>query len=456
MNITYQNRRGFGPLFLRAGRGLVGALCCCLALALGVGRAQAALQIDIYGPGQNIVNLAMATPLVSGGKPAGKLGMDLDKAINENLQFLPFMRLTDPKAVLGGITLPGYQPPNLDFKRFQLAGADLLITAGWPNGDSSGSTVELRLYETYSGKFIFGNAYAGVKSDEVADVADRFCADLMKALTGSGDFFLSTLAVAKGGGKNQRDIWIVKPTGRNLKQISRLPGTAMSPSWSPDGRFVVFSHMDDRTHALGVWDRLTNQVQRIRFPGNTVIGPVFMPDNKVAVSLSTNKYPDIYLLNRTFQKEGALEESDAINVSPSFDATGRRMAFCSSRSGGPQIFMKELGSGAVTRVSKQGSYNTEPTMSPDGTLVAFSRLTDTGHRIFVQDLVTGIERQVTFGPGSDEQPSFAPDSYFLAFTSNRSGQKQVYLITRHGGDAKLVPTGSGDASFPRWGKIPRG
>ena len=70
-------------------------------------------------------------------------------------------------------------------------------------------------------------------------------------------------------------------------------------------------------------------------------------------------------------------------------------------------------------------------------------------------MLTGVERQVTFGPGSDEQPAFAPDSYFLAFTSNRSGSRQIYLITRHGGDAKKVPTGSGDASFPRWGAIPK-
>ena len=58
-------------------------------------------------------------------------------------------------------------------------------------------------------------------------------------------------------------------------------------------------------------------------------------------------------------------------------------------------------------------------------------------------------------PGSDEQPSFCGDSYFIAFTSNRSGPNQIYLTTRHGGDAKKVPTGSGDASFPRWGAIPR-
>ena len=399
-----------------------------LVMVCAAGSSKAAMQIDIYGPGQNIVNLAMAAPL-STGQPAQGLGKELDAAIHDNLSFLPFMRLTDPKAVLGGTTLPGYQPPNVDFKRFQLAGADLLVTAGWPQGDKSGSTVELRVYETFSGQFVFGNAYSGVTKEEVQDVADRFCADLMKALTGHGDFFLSTLAFVKNSGKNKRDVWITKPTGRNLRKITDIPGIAMSPSWSLDGRFIVFSHMDDKSHALGVWDRLTNRVQRIRFPGNTVIGPTFTPGNKVAVSLSTGKNPDIFMLNHAFQTERTLEANGTIHVSPT--------------------------SGSVSRVTKQGNYNTEPSMSPDGTLIAFSRLTSEGNRIFVQDLTTGTEQQISFGPGNDVLPSFAPDSYFIAFTSNRSGPNQIYLTTRHGGDAKKVPTGSGDASFPRWGAIPR-
>ncbi|MBR3880377.1 MAG: PD40 domain-containing protein, partial [Mailhella sp.] len=67
-------------------------------------------------------------------------------------------------------------------------------------------------------------------------------------------------------------------------------------------------------------------------------------------------------------------------------------------------------------------------------------------------MVTGLDQQVSFGPGSDEQPAFAPDSYFVAFTSTRSGKQQIYLTTRHGGEAKHLPTGPGNAAFPRWGK----
>ena len=200
---------------------------------------------------------------------------------------------------------------------------------------------------------------------------------------------------------------------------------------------------------------MTQQTQRVKFPGNTIIGPAFLPDNRVAVSLAMQGYPNIYLLDRSFKRDRVLESSGGIDVSPSFDATGTKMAFTSSRLGNPHIFMKDLRSGQVSRISQDGKYNTDPSISPDGTLVAYARMVGNGqHRIFVHDLLTGMERQVTFGPGSDEQPAFAPDSYFIAFMSTRSGQPQIYLTTRHGGDAKRVPTGGGDARFPAWGIIP--
>ncbi len=429
----------FGPVFL-----LVFMLCAALP-------CRAATMVDIYGAGQNKINLAMAAPLTAPSQRAAALGAELNDAINANLNYLPFMSLTSPSAVLGGIVLSAWQGPEVDFRRFQIAGADLLVTAHWPSGDRDNSTVELRVFETYSGKFVFGNAYSGVTHTEVPNVADRFCDDLMEALTGARGFFSSSLAFVKGNGK-KRDVWVVRATGRDLRQVTNIPGAAMSPSWSPDGRYVVFSHMDDSTHALGVWDRMNNTVKRVRFPGNTVIGPCFLPDNRVAVSLSTGHYPDIFLLNRQFQRERTLEQSPAIDVSPSFDATGTKMAFTSSRLGSPQVFLKDFATGAVSRVSMEGSYNSEPCISPDGTLIAYTKATPSGFRIFVHDMVTGYDQQISFGPGRDEQPAFAPDSYFVAFTSTRSGSPQIYLTTRHGGEARHVPTGPGNASFPSWGK----
>ena len=430
-------------------------VCLSLCMLLGAQPALAAAPYRapaVVGAGLQKLNMALAAPLSAPSVRADAAGAELHNLITENLSILPFIQLVDPAAVLGGTVLPGADMP-IDLKRFQLAGAAVLVTANWPGGDAPGRMVEMRVFDTDSGKRLFAAQYPDTRKELLPDVADRFCANLLEVLIGNGDFFRSTLAFVKKGGRHKADVWVAKPTGRGLRQITNMPGEALSPSWSPDGRFVVFSHIDDRSHALGVWDRASGKVQRIRFPGNTVIGPVFTPDNKVAVALSQGRNPDIYQLSHSFQVERSLESHPSINVSPSFDSSGAKMAFTSSRLGGPQVFMKDLSSGTVTRVSREGSYNTEPNLSRDGSLIVYTRLTEVGQRIFVQDLRSGAERQISFGPGSDEQPAFAPDSYFIAFTSSRGGARQIYLTTRHGGDPTHLRTGGGDVSFPRWGMV---
>lgn len=422
-------------------------LAFCLLLLTASGIRAAGADTMVIGP-QLRVRIAFADPMGSSGPSA-----TMQQFIQDDLGFLPFVTLISPSSVPGGTNLPA-ATGDLDFKRFQLAGAHMLITAAWsPEGGKS--RVELRVFDVTTGKFIFGNAYSGISEANAGDVADKFCSDLMKAITGRGEFFRSTIAFVKSDGPEKKDIWAVRPTGRNLRRLTNLPGNALSPSWSPDGRFVVFSHVDRRTHALGVWDSTTHATQRIKFPGNTVIGPCFMPDNRVAVSLSDGRNPSIFLLDHQFRRQQALVDSSSIDVSPSVDATGTKLAFVSSRMGNPNIFLKDLTSGSITRITYEGKYNTEPSISPDGTLITFSRQMGGGHRVFVYDLVKKAETQITFGPGSDEQPSFAPDNYFIAFTSTRNGQRQLYLTTRNGGEPKRIPTGPGDASFSDWGLFPR-
>ncbi len=428
-------RRFFGTLFL---------LCLTFAMTFSAVAAVPTETAWVTNP-QLRVRIAVAPP-VGSAAPALKVG----QLLLENLGILPFATLVDLRSVPGGAEQSVASGPQLDLRRFQLAGAHMLITSAWSQ-ENGRPKVDMRAFDVTTGKFVVGRSYANVDANSVEEVADSFCADFMKALTGNGEVFRSAIVFSKSGGKNKRDIWTVRPTGRNLRRITNMPGDALSPSWSSDGRFIIFSHVDVRTHGLGVWDAQTGKTQRIRFPGNTVIGPVFMPDNKVMVSLSTGKNPGIFLLDHQFRRERTVENSASIDVSSSVDASGTRMAFVSSRMGNPHIFLKDLRTGAVRRITYEGKYNTEPSISPDGTLIAFSRMVNGRHRIFVHDLVKQTETQISFGAGSDEQPAFAPDNFFIAFSSSRSGTKQLYLTTRNGGEARLVPTGEGDAAIPSWG-----
>ncbi|MDR1945760.1 MAG: translocation protein TolB [Desulfovibrio sp.] len=426
-------------------RGLIPLLALLVLLPPAVKAAP--LSVQVVGAGENTVNLLQADPTGGSGRAAA-----LRKAVNDNMSLIPFIRIVNPAGIPGGAGIASAAGEGVDFKRFALAQVHLLISAGWQGS----SQVELRCFSVADGRFMFGNRYAvGPAEKDILDVADTFCADFLEAVIGRGDFFRSVMAFVKSDGPMKKDIWSMKPNGRGLTRLTNMKGEALSPTWSPDGRRVLFTHIDKRSHGLGVCDTGSRTVQRVRFPGNTVIGPAYMPDGRVAVGLTDGRNPSIFLLGQSLQKERRLDESSAIDVSPSVDTSGSLMAFTSSRLGSPQVFLKDLRSGAVRRISREGSYNTDPSISPDGSLVAYARQEGGGHRIYVHDLITDQERQVSFGPGSDEKPAFAPDSYFIAFMSTRGGVRQLYVTTRNGGDAKRLPTGPGDASFPAWGPATR-
>ncbi len=411
--------------------------------------AQDTLSIEIQGPGQARMNIVQSKPFGDGNLPPD--AQYLNELIRKNLAFMPFLKVMSDSDILGGANLPGPKADQIDFKPFSLAKVDLVVTSVWKPGKGLGD-VELRAYEVFSQKMLLGKVYAGVTREQLPEVADRFCMELMALLTGQGTIFKAKLAFVKPSGKG-KDIWLVGAMGRDLAQVTRYGdlGMAISPSWSWDGGRICFTLIGSSSHYLGVWSGGKANVYTL--PSSTVISPHFMPNGVVAVALNMRATTDIYTLDSSFkQTASTLVADSSIDVSPSFDQSGNLMAFVSDRLGNPNVFIKDLASGSVRRASKSG-YNTNPTMSPDGKFVAYSKQAGGGHRIFVYELATDTEKQVSFGPGSDENPSFAPDSYFIAFSSSRGGGRHIYLTTRNGDGAVQIPTGPGEAMMPSFSPV---
>lgn len=415
------------------------------------------LNIDIYGPGQSRVNLFVAEALpkertsslaaISANAPA-----DLQQRIHANCGFLPFFNMLSARDIVGGPNPGGYAGQDIDFNKFQLSRSDVLVTAAWTPRPGGIGDVELRAYEVYTRRLIVGKGYSVATAQQIPEVAARFCADLMEALTGQGDFFRSNIAFVKKEGQ-RKQIYMATAQGLSAQKVTNLDGICVSPAWSHDGQKLVFVFLDKKFHNLCVWDRQTRALQKKRLPGNTLIAPAFTKGGSVAISLDMRGNPDIYELNADFTVGRPLEQHWGIDIGPDFDHSGQKMVFVSNRLGNPHVFLKDFGSGEVRRVSLAGKYNTGPSISPDGTQVVFARMANGGHKLFLLDLASGAERQLTFGGGSDEDPTWSPDGYFIAFASSRSGPSKIYLTTKHGDEPILIPTGSGEATSPAWGKL---
>jgi TolB protein len=143
-----------------------------------------------------------------------------------------------------------------------------------------------------------------------------------------------------------------------------------------------------------------------------------------------------------------LTSSWAIDTSPSFSPDGRKITFCSSRSGNPQIYVLDVFSKGAQRITFQGTYNSEPVFSPKGDLIAFTYLSTTDRRYHVALIrPDGSGLRVLPGTGrGDESPTFSPDGRLIAFSSSDGN---IY-VTDLAGNFLTKVTNGGVFSQPSW------
>ncbi|QJB57606.1 PD40 domain-containing protein [Pseudodesulfovibrio sp. zrk46] len=404
------------------------------------------LTVDIHGPGQRLVNIVLLPPKGLDGNPIPNASAKaFEELVANNLSYIPFLKLISTSELLGGDPSKGVKGSDIDFKPLQLARVDLCMTTGW-----NGNYIEARVYETFSGRRVVGKSYNDVDKTTLAMAADRFCSAFLEALAGKKGFFDSPIAFVRQEGK-AKEIYTVLPQGRELKRITKLGGFNLSPAWSMEGDKIAFTHIGKTRHELGVYDSKAKKIHLYtKGLGQTVISPVFGPNDRLTVALNRNGATNIYELDSKIKPKRMLARSPYIDVSPSFDRSGNLMVFTSGRAGNPHIYLMDIKSGKISRVTLTGKYNTHPCISPNGRYVAYTHRTSNGHRIYLHDLSTGREKQLTFGPGNDEYPAFGPDGYFVAFASNRAGEYKLYLTTRHGDTPRKISTGAGAAFAPAW------
>ncbi len=142
---------------------------------------------------------------------------------------------------------------------------------------------------------------------------------------------------------------------------------------------------------------------------------------------------------------------------PAWAPDGRRLAFVSTQSGSPEIWVLNV-DGMDQKQITSGGGNFIPAWSPDGKEIAFTSTRTGAPQIWVVNADGGNQRQLTT-VGHNNAPTWAPDGRKIAFWSgDERGFGQVWVMNPDGGDKKQLtfpkatpyaPRGS-SANAPFW------
>ncbi len=207
-----------------------------------------------------------------------------------------------------------------------------------------------------------------------------------------------------------------------IRPLTNFIGWEWSPSWSPDGSMITFTHtargnMDIATLSVGGGD----------------------PHNLTA-------------------------HSPADELNPRWSPDGSKIAFISDRGTGSNVYWIAPTGGAEHKIAethvpfleRMGAWawgiGANP-WSPDGQELLFSRLHDNGDvALWRVNLATGEQTQITFPPtgAEDLAASWSFDGKWIVYSRHARGVNVLWLLPVEGGEASMLLEGEPINGMPAW------
>jgi Tol biopolymer transport system component len=135
-----------------------------------------------------------------------------------------------------------------------------------------------------------------------------------------------------------------------------------------------------------------------------------------------------------------------------FSPDGRRVAFCSWRSGDGRIWICNVDGSACHELALPGGsdYACSPSWSPDGRRLTFDARSDAGFHVYIAAPDGGTIRPLTSAATSDDRPRWSRDGRWIYHSSTRSGDLQIWKTPADGPDAnpagvRITPHGGIEA-----------
>src|SRR5438445_10416034 len=383
---------------------------------------------EIVGQGGLKFPIAVSPLKNLGTSPdVGKLSEGIADAIVYDLDLSGWFNVLDRAAYIENAQKSGVALGSFDFKDWSTIGAEGLVKGGFSvQGDDV--TVELRLFDVYQNKERIGKRYVGRVKD-YRRIAHKFVDEIINQFTGVPGIFNTRIAYVSTSGGRFKEIHVSHLDGSEKFQMTNNHTINLSPSWTPDGKSVLYTSYKDRNPTLYLFDLYSGKEVKLSSRVGRYLGGKMSPDGQfVAATLEVAGNTSLYLLDRNGNVVRRLTDNPGIEVSPSWSPDGRQLVFVADRSGSPQIYLLDLASGKTRRLTYSGSYNTSSDWSPKGDKIAYTGRVGNRFAVFTIGVDGGEPRKLTAESSDSEDPTWSPDGRFIASSSNRAGKDQLYMM----------------------------
>lgn len=409
-------------------------------------------QTDIYVRGAGkLFPVALPQLCLQSGDPS--VAKEIPRIMQKDLDISGYFEVLDASAYLEA---PGKctGQEGFAYSDWSVIGAEGLVR-GEVRASAGGVLVRMYLHDVPKQQVVIAKEYEGDLS-YLPRMAHKFANEVMRYFTREPGIFGTQIAFSSKVGRF-KEVFVVDMNGENVRQVTEDRGLALSPSWHPSGRSLIYTGYRNRVPDLFLVDLASRSLQQITRGAALEVSPRILRDGQSVVAARSDGREssivqmgmDGALLRRLTQNAGA------IDVSPSFSPDEQRFAFCSNRGGGPQIYTMRTDGSELRRVSFVSSnYCTSPSWSPKGDRIAFVCRADAGFQLFSAALDGSDAIQLT-SSGSSEDPDFSPDGRYIVYAASpgHGAIGGLAIMRSDGSSTRQLTTSRGGDSKPSWGPL---
>jgi TolB protein len=294
--------------------------------------------------------------------------------------------------------------------------------------------------------------------DSARQIAHRFADEIIFRLSGGSQGIAeSKIYFVKING-GDKEIWQMDYDGANQRPLTKLGTVSLSPRISPDGSRLAFSSLGHDGFQIRMFSLVLGRMVNFTGAGGTNITPAWAPNGKdIAYSSSRSGDPEIWVSDANGSLARRITSFRGPDVSPVYNPrTGSQIAWISGRTGLPQLYIMDADGSAVQRMT-DGGYATSVSWSPNGQFLAFAwdrkygPGAPGGQDIYIMEIATHRWIQLTHDGGRCDFPSWSPDGRHIVYANTADGKAgHMKIMTMLAdGTQKRALTGPG-ADMPNW------
>ena len=250
------------------------------------------------------------------------------------------------------------------------------------------------------------------------------------------------------------EVYVMRTDGSDQDQLTNNSAIDSEPQMSPDGKWIAYVSEESGDREINLvevgkekpsFKRLTSS------PGADEMHRWSPDGGRIAFVSGRDGQPEVYLVNSDGSNFTRVTSDPSSPSLSGWSPDGQWIAFnIEDEQDSPGIITRNPDGVNVRRLTNDLDYGA--IWSPDGQRIVFTSERDGNKELYIMNDDGSGQTRLTHNTSSDAEPAWSPDGKVLAFVSDRDGNFEIYTMRVDGAEQTRHTYNDAKDESPAWSR----